>query len=161
MEKDEILSKVERISIPVLDRMGYRLIEREYTHEHGQWILRLYIDKAGGVTVGDCETVSRALEDLIDVELDIGHGYLLEVSSPGLNRPLRYFEDFEKYRGSTIKLKTRYPIEGRSNYKGIIEDVTTETISMVVDGMRYKIPLEALAKARLEDETRAKEIGQG
>jgi ribosome maturation factor RimP len=152
MEKNEILEKVERVTRPVLDQLGYRLIEREYTHEHGQWILRLYIDKEGGVTVGDCESASRALEDLLDVELDIGHRYSLEVSSPGINRPLRYREDFEKYRGALIKLKTRYPLDGRSNYKGVIEEIAGDDIFMVVDGMRFKIPFEALAKARLEEE---------
>lgn len=151
MDREEILATVERISRPVLDNLGYRLIEREYTHEQGGWILRLYIDREEGITVGDCERASRALEDLIDVELDLDHAYSLEVSSPGLNRPLRYFEDFDKHRGFTVKLKTRYPIKGRSNYKGVIEDVTTDMISMVVDGMRFRIPFEALAKARVEE----------
>ena len=123
--------------------------------EQGRWVIRLYIDREGGVNIDDCEMASRALEDLIDVELDIPHSYSLEVSSPGVHRPLRRPEDFARYRGATIRLKTRYPIDGRSNYKGVIEDVTGEAVAMVVDGMRFSIPFEALSKARLDEDLNA------
>lgn len=152
MNKEEILNKIESVCTPALDELGYELIEWEYTNEQGRWIIRLYIDKDGGVSIDDCERASRSLEDLVDVELDIKHAYSLEVSSPGIYRPLRRKQDFEKFKGATIKLKTKYPLDGRSNYKGVIEDVSEDAVSMVVDGMRYKIPFESLAKANLTED---------
>ena len=153
MNREEVLEKLERICTPVLDQLGFRLIEWEYTNEQGRWVVRLYIDRDGGVTIEDCERASHALEDLIDVELDLRKGYSLEVSSPGINRPLRRPEDFTKFKGATIKLSTSRPLNGRSNYRGVIEDVTGDAVDMVVDGMRYHIPFEALKKARLVEET--------
>jgi ribosome maturation factor RimP len=152
MSREEILQKLESVCTPVLAEMGYRLIEWEFLNEQGRWIVRLFIDSDGGVTIEDCARASHALEDLIEVEIDMGRPYSLEVSSPGEKRPLRRHEDFERYQGSTIRLKTLYPVDGRSNYKGIIEDVTGDTVSMVVDGMRYRIPFEALKKANLEED---------
>ena len=152
MNREEVLEKLERICTPVLDQLGFRLIEWEYTSEQGRWIIRLYIDREGGIKVEDCEHASHALEDLIDVELDIKKGYSLEVSSPGINRPLRRPEDFSKFKGSTIKLMTSRPLDGRSNYRGVIEDVTSDAVDMVVDGMRFHIPFEALKKACLAEE---------
>lgn len=147
------MEKLERICSPVLDQLGFQLIEWEYANEQGRWIVRLYIDREGGVNIDDCERASHALEDLIDVELDLKQGYSLEVSSPGIDRPLRRPEDFSKFKGSTIKLSTSRPLNGRSNYRGVIEDVSNDAVDMVVDGMRYHIPFEALKKAKLVEET--------
>lgn len=152
MDRHELLEKIERLVSPILDRLGYRLIEWEYGNEQGRWVVRLYIDKEGGVNIDDCERASRAVEDVIDVELDLPHAYAVEVSSPGIYRPLRRPEDFSRFKGATIRLKTLHPIDGRSNYKGVIEDVTPDAVAMVVDGMRYTIPFKALAKARLEED---------
>lgn len=152
MNREEVLEKLERICTPVLDQLGLRLIEWEYTSEQGRWIIRLYIDREGGVKVADCEHASHALEDLIDVELDLKQGYSLEVSSPGIDRPLRRPEDFSKFKGCTIKLSTSRPLDGRSNYRGVIENVTGDAVDMVVDGMRFHIPFDALKKARLDEE---------
>lgn len=154
MNRQEVLEKLERICTPVLDQLGFRLIEWEYTNEQGRWIIRLYIDREGGVKIDDCERISHALEDLIDVELDLNRGYSLEVSSPGINRPLRRPEDFSRFKGSTIKLTTSHPLNGRSNYCGVIENVTSDAVDMVVDGMRFHIPFDALKKARLAEEIR-------
>jgi ribosome maturation factor RimP len=160
MNREEVLEKLERICTPVLDQLGFRLIEWEYVNEQGRWIIRLFIDREGGVKIADCERASHALEDLIDVELDIKQGYSLEVSSPGINRPLRRPEDFSRFKGSTIKLSTNRPLNGRSNYRGVIEGVTGDTVDMVVDGMRFHIPLNVLKKARLVEEIQAGEAKQ-
>ena len=160
MNREEVLEKLERICTPVLDQLGLRLIEWEYTSEQGRWIIRLYIDREGGVKVADCERASHALEDLIDVELDLKQGYSLEVSSPGIDRPLRRPEDFSKFKGATIKLSTSRPLDGRSNYRGVIEDVTGDAVDMVVDGMRFRIPFNTLKKARLVEETQGSKTEQ-
>jgi len=115
--------------------------------------LRLYIDKPeGGVTVNDCERVSRAIEDLLDAENFIDSPYNLEVSSPGLNRPLKSVKDFESHNGETVRIKTSEPIEGRSNYKGKLSAVRDGCVYLEIDGMVYKVPMDKISKARLVPE---------
>jgi ribosome maturation factor RimP len=94
--------------------------------------------------------VSRALEGVLDVEDLIPYRYVLEVSSPGLNRPLRRKEDFVRFAGECVKIKTKEPIEGRSNYKGILNGMDGAEILVTVDGTPYRIPYDLLAKARIE-----------
>ena len=152
MDTQAILKRVEELLAPVLLNLGYELIERELVMESGRWILRLYVDREGGVTIDDCAAASHAVEDLLEVEEILPQGYNLEVSSPGINRPLRRRQDFEKFCGSKIKLKTLAPIDGRGNYKGTLERLEGDEIVMEVDGRHYRIPFDALAKARLEVE---------
>lgn len=155
MDIQNILKRVEEIVQPILDNLGFELIERELVQESGRLILRLYIDKidkGGKVTIDDCARVSHAVEDVIEVSDVIDTRYSLEVSSPGINRPLRRRKDFEKYLGSTIKLKTLTPIDGRGNYKGVLESIQGDDIVMIVDGVMFRIPFETLAKARLEED---------
>ena len=149
MDRLIMLEQVEELISPVLGQLGYELIEREYVQDAGGWILRLYIDKSDGITIDDCAKVSHSIEDLIEVEGLIPGNYRLEVSSPGLERPIRRRVDFEKLSGSTVKLKTLNPVDGRSNYRGILEGLDGDEIVMVVDGMRYRIPYCELAKARV------------
>ncbi|MBT3181968.1 MAG: ribosome maturation factor RimP [Deltaproteobacteria bacterium] len=151
MDSKEIVKKVEALLTPVLENLGYDLIEQEFMMGQGGWILRLYIDKDGGVNVDDCARVSRSVEDLIEVEEVIPVKYFLEVSSPGLNRPLRRKKDFEKFVGSLIKLKTTSPIDGRSNYKGYLTAVDGVDVVMSVDGSEYRVPLEKLLRANIEE----------
>lgn len=152
MDLQTILEKVEDLLAPIFGHMGYELIERELQMEGGRWVLRLYIDKPEGVTIDDCERASRGVEDVIEIEGLVPQAYALEVSSPGINRPLRRREDFERFQGSTIRLKTREPIAGRSNYKGTLEKLDGDEIVMDVEGRRYRIPYRLLARARVEDE---------
>jgi len=136
MDVASVLARVEETVSPVLEQLGYQLVERELVPQAGGWVLRLYIDKEGGVTIDDCARASR--------------GIALEVSSPGVDRPLRRRQDFERYRGSTIRLKTSHPVNGRSNYKGTLEGLEGDDIVMTVDGVRYRLPISELAKARVE-----------
>lgn len=155
MNIQNILKRVEEIVQPILDNIGFELIERELVQDSGRLILRLYInkiDKDGKVTIDDCARVSHEVEDVIEVSEVIDARYSLEVSSPGINRPIRRRKDFEKYLGSTIKLKTLTPIDGRSNYKGVLESIQGDDIVIIVDGVMFRIPFEALAKARLEED---------
>jgi ribosome maturation factor RimP len=145
-----VLARVEETVSPVLEQLGYQLVERELVPQAGGWVLRLYIDKEGGVTIDDCARASRGIEDLIEVEELVPAKYTLEVSSPGVDRPLRRRQDFERYRGSTIRLKTHHPVNGRSNYKGTLEGLEGDDIVMTVDGVRYRLPISELAKARVE-----------
>lgn len=144
------MKKVEEIVGPVLENLGFELIERELIMEAGRWVLRIYIDKEGGVTIDDCSRASRSVEDVIEIEEIVPGHYNLEMSSPGINRPLRYRKHFEKFCGSTIKLKTLHPIDGRSNYKGTLDGLDGDDILMTVDGIKYRVPFAELAKARVD-----------
>ncbi|MBI4126838.1 MAG: ribosome maturation factor RimP [Deltaproteobacteria bacterium] len=147
---NSLFSKLEQLVSPVLANLGYRLIERDFLNEGGRWVLRLFIDRdEGGVTIADCERASRALEDLIEVEEIIDRPYVLEVSSPGIDRPLRYEEDFRRFVGSEVKLKTSAPVEGRSHYRGTLEGIEGGLLRMLVDGQRYEIPLALLLRAHV------------
>lgn len=149
MDKITQLSTIERIVKPVLKSQGYQLVERELVTDAGRLVLRIYIDREGGVTLDDCALVSHTLSAHLDVEDPIPGAYELEVSSPGIERPLRYPEDFVRYKGETIKLKTVEPINGRQNYKGVLTGSDTDTIYMEVDGVDFAIPFSALHKARI------------
>ena len=144
-----LIDKIESLCEPVIAHIGFRLIEREFVQEQSGWVLRFYIDGPEVITVDDCATVSRALQDLLDVEDLIPHRYSLEVSSPGLDRPIRYPEDFMNFVGKVIRLKTTEQIDGRANFKGELTGFENDTITMTVDGESYHIPYQKLAKAKL------------
>lgn len=167
MDKIAQLETIENFAKPVVESLGYRLIEREFVVENGRLILRLYIDKLqpqsgvegalpapvitrdSGVTLDDCSTVSRNLSAQLDVEDPIPGKYDLEVSSPGIERPLRYLEDFERFKGETITLRTNKPINGRQNYWGTLTQVDAQNIVMTIDDADFTIPFSALLKARV------------
>lgn len=149
MDTRAILNKVEELAAPVIANLGYELIERELVMDAGRWTLRLYIDKEGGVTVDDCARVSRGVGDVIEVEGIVPMKYDLEVSSPGIDRPLRRRGDFEKFKGRQIRLKTLKQINGRGNYKGTLEGMDGDDIVIAVDGAAFKVPYSELAKAKI------------
>lgn len=149
METKQILNNVEEAVSPILTDMGYELIERELIMDQGRWTLRLYIDKTGGVTIDDCTLVSHSIEDIIEVRELIPHAYNLEISSPGIDRPLRKPSDFEQFKGFTIRIRTNLLVEGRMNFKGTLEGMINNNIQIIVDGTRFNVPIETLAKARL------------
>jgi ribosome maturation factor RimP len=150
LDSKEIEAKAEKLVVPVLENLGYGLVACDFLQEGGRWILRLYIEKEGGVTIDDCVRVSHGVEDLIAVEDIVPVGYSLEVSSPGVNRPLRKRADFERFVGERIAVKTSQPIEGRKNFKGVLSNLKGDDIVMIIDGSEYRVPLDAVGKAHLE-----------
>ncbi len=150
MNSKEITSRTEQTVLPVIESLGFSLVECEFVNDHG-WILRLYIEKPEGpVTIEDCQKASRAVSAVLDVEDVVKARYALEVSSPGLNRPLKKAADFQKYAGEIVRLKTAEPIDGRANYFGTLLGMDGDSILMNVDGVDHRIPLDKLGKARLE-----------
>lgn len=152
MDKVAHLETIETLVRPVLGSMGYQLVERELVVDMGRLILRLYIDKEGGVTLEDCSAASRAISAHLDVEDPIPGKYDLEISSPGVERPLRYVEDFERFKGETVKLRTKEPMNNRQNYRGTLKGCDGANIYMTVDGQEFTIPFSALLKARIVKE---------
>ena len=142
-------AKVWDIAEPLCLAEGLELVHVEYAPEAGGRTLRLYIDKPGGVSLDDCVNVSRQLNDLLDIELDMEQSYRLEVSSPGLERPLGKVRDFEKYKGRRVRIKTRQPIEGRKTFTGILAGFSGENVELTINSERFLIPYQGIARARL------------
>ncbi len=118
MSRKKIESTVLELVQPILDRNGFELVDVEYVKEMGHWYLRVYIDKPGGITIDDCEIVSEELSEALDEADPIEHSYFLEVSSPGLDRPLKTDRDFERYRHETVEVKLYQAYEGSKVYEG-------------------------------------------
>lgn len=149
MEK-EIPDRVRGIAEPIVSDEGMELVEVEYRKESRGWVLRLYLDKEGGVTLDDCTRISQEVGRSLDVEDFVQAPYTLEVSSPGLTRPLKTEKDFIKYRDSLIKVKTLDPVEDRRQFRGRLLGVSDNQIEMAVEGRIFQIPLSNVAKANLE-----------
>ena len=140
---------LQQILETTLPGMGYELVDVELT---AQGILRVFIDKEGGITVEDCATVSNHLSRVFMVE-DVDYKHL-DISSPGLDRPLKKAADFMRFTGSMVKLKTRLPVDGQKNFIGRIEsfDEAAQTIVLGFDGKTAQIELSNVDKARIKPE---------
>ena len=129
------------------------LVDVELVPSGRRWLLRIYIDKEGGVSIADCEKVSRELDRILDVEDFIDHPYALEVSSPGLTRPLKRARDFERHTGRTVRIVTRSPVDGKNDLRGEIVGVAGENVEVKTGGdVVHTIPLHDIKKANLEFE---------
>jgi ribosome maturation factor RimP len=144
-----VLQVTEQLVQPILDALGLELVDLEFVREGGRWFLRVFIDKPGGVSLTDCQNVSERLGPLLDVKDPIPHAYHLEVSSPGLERPLKKPADYVRYQGRKVQVRTYAPIEGRRRFVGRLQKAGTEEITVEVDGVEFTIPLAQVAAARL------------
>jgi ribosome maturation factor RimP len=138
--------------MPVLQEKDLVLVDVLYRRESSGWVLRLFIDKEDGVTLDDCTAVSREVSHLLDIEDIIEQAFNLEVSSPGLDRPLKSVGDFQRFAGRKAKVTTKEPIEGNQVFMGRINKVVDELITMEVGQQVLCIPFSEVAKARLEVE---------
>ncbi len=158
LHKDDICERVSAIAQPILDALRLELVEIEFKRSGREAILRLFIDKEGGVTLDDCADVSRELSLVLDVEDFIPCAYNLEVSSPGLDRPLKTPADYERFAGRLIKVRTYEPFcdddgNKRKTFLGTLEGLTDRVVRMkLTEGQTAAIPLERVAKANLEFE---------
>jgi len=146
----EIMDRVHAMVNPIFSNEGMELVEVEYRREARGWVLRLYVDKEGGVTLDDCTRVSQEVGRILDVEDFISIPYTLEVSSPGLTRTLKSEKDFIKYRNRLIKVKTLDPIENRRQFKGKLLGINENRIEIAMNQEVLQIPLSNVAKANLE-----------
>ena len=135
---------------PVITAMGYELWGVEYIPKGKDSLLRIYIDNESGITLDDCVRVSDQLAGVLDVNDPIRGRYELEVSSPGLDRPLFTLEQFERYRGSEVRLRLRSKLDGRRNYNGRIDEVRDGMVRIIDEGNIYSIPGEDIDKANIK-----------
>jgi ribosome maturation factor RimP len=152
-ERDRVQEFVAAKAAEVLEPQGVELVDVGYRREGGQWVLRLYIDRPGGVTLDDCAKVSRQVGDLLEVSDSIDHAYTLEVSSPGLDRPLKKESDFARYQGREVRIKTYSPLFGRKNFRGKLLGLREGRVEVEVEGQTFAIPREAISKANLDVES--------
>ena len=125
--------KTEEILQPLMEANGFELVDVEYVKEGGTWYLRAYIDKPGGIAIDDCELISRALSDELDAQDFIEDSYILEVSSPGLGRPLKKDRDFERSIGQEVEVRTFRAIDGQKEFTGILKNYDKDSVSIALD----------------------------
>jgi len=148
--RDQVVSRIKEILIPALNSLGLELVEVEYRPESRGWVLRVYVDREGGVTVDDCRRVSEQVGDLLDVEDLIDHRYRLEVSSPGFDRPLVNEKDFVRFAGQRAQITTDEPIANQKNFQGRILGVSDHKILIErEEGQRLEIPYGRIVRARI------------
>lgn len=158
MVQVNIVAKIESLALPLVTSLGLELVEVEYKREGPQMVLRISIDKEGGIMLDDCAAVSKELSALLEVEDIVPGNFSLEVSSPGLNRPLKSRADYERYKGKLVKVKTFAPTADdagniRRTFLGKLIGLDGDLILLQLqEGQSAKIPLSAVAKAHLEFE---------
>lgn len=122
--------KTEEILIPIMEELGFELVDVEYVKEGSSWYLRAYIDKPGGININDCETVSRRLSDILDEKDFIDDAYIMEVSSPGLGRPLKKEKDFKRSLGMEVDIRTYRMIDKQKEFTGILTAYDAGTVTI-------------------------------
>ena len=127
---DDYESKVEAFLLPLMEKYKFELVDVEYVKEAGNWYLRAYIDKEGGISVDDCEIISRQLSDWLDEKDFISESYILEVSSPGLGRPLKKEKDFARSVGSEVELKLYRALNKQKDFTGVLESYDKDTVTI-------------------------------
>ncbi len=132
--KKNIQQTVTELVSPVVENLNYELVDVEYVKEGANWYLRVYIDKPGGISIDDCQAVSEQVSDLLDKNDPIDQSYYLEVSSPGLDRPLKTEKDFTKYKGELVEVKVFQPIDGKKIFEGELVGLKDNFIVINQDG---------------------------
>lgn len=145
----EISKQVEDLVANILDDLGYELIDVQYLPFRGRWVLRLYIDKAGGVTIDDCARVSGEIGDLIDIKDVIPNEYLLEVSSPGLDRPLKKEKHFHEAVGKKVKVITSRFIQGRRTFVGHLNEFKEGVLLLECENGPFSLSFEDIEHAHV------------
>ena len=147
--REEYEQKAEAILTPIVESRGFELVDVEYVREAGCWYLRGYIDKPGGITVNDCEDVSRAFSDILDEKDFIEDSYIMEISSPGLDRPLKKEKDFKRSLGKLVEIRTYRPIEKLKEFCGILNAYDSNGVTIDEDGTERTFDKKDIALIRL------------
>jgi len=150
LSEDNIISNVKELLEPILYENNLELFDIEFKGLGNKGVLRVFIDKEKGVTVDDCAHTSRELGRLLEVHDVIPGSYTLEISSPGLTRPLKKPSDYLRFKGKTVKIRTLEKVEDKKVFKGKLLDFIDETVSIETDGAKYLIPYKNIEKANLE-----------
>ena len=137
--REQYEQKAEALAEPIVSSFGFELVDVEYVKEAGTWYLRLYIDKEGGITIDDCETVSRLFSDKLDEEDFIDDAYIMEVSSPGLGRPLKKEKDFKRSIGKDVEIRTYRPIDKQKEFFGVLTAYDESHVTITLDDQETRV----------------------
>ena len=143
------LEQLQAMLAPVVESLGYECWGVEFISQGRHSLLRVYIDHANGILVDDCEAVSRQVSAVLDVEDPISSEYTLEVSSPGMDRPLFTLEQFAKHVGEQVKIKLRSPFDGRRKFQGLLRGVEDQDVVVLVDDHEFLLPIDLIDKANI------------
>ena len=147
-KREDYEAKTEKLIMPIVEANNVELFDVDYIKEGQDWYLRVYIDKEGGVTIDDCQAVSRAFNGILDKENYITDQYIFEVSSPGLTRPLKKEKDYAKSIGKLIDIKLYKAVEGLKEYTGVLKEYDKDNITIEIDDNLIKIERSNLAMIR-------------
>ncbi|AIS52485.1 ribosome maturation factor RimP [Thermoanaerobacter kivui] len=140
------MSKIEQLTrdlvMPILEKNNFELVDVEYKKEGSHWYLRVYIDKEGGITLDDCQLVSEYLSDRLDEVDPIEHSYILEVSSPGIDRPLKTPRDFEKHIGAEVEVSLYAPVDKKKKFEGELLEFTGDKVCILYNGARKEFDMK-------------------
>jgi len=147
--KENIIEKVKELLQPLIEERGLKLVDVEYITA-GKPVLRIYVYNPEGTSIEDCEWISRRIGALLDIEDLIPVSYILEVSSPGLDRKLKNREEYDIFKGREIKIITREPVEGKNILEGVLKGLENNSVVLETGGKTVKIPLKNISRANLE-----------
>ena len=151
MKNDALVNEIYEMVKPIADELNYDIYHEEYVKENGELYLRIYIEKDGGITLSDCEALSRRVSDLMDEKDPIKDPYFLEVSSPGLNRTLFTEEHYKRFIGREVMVKFTKSVDGKKNIKGILKEVNEDSIVVEADQL-INIPKDKIKSVNIEGE---------
>ena len=148
-KREDYEARTEQLLAPVMEANQFELVDVEYVKEGTNWYLRAYIDKPGGITIDDCETVSRALSEALDREDFIPEAYIMEVSSPGLGRPLKKPKDYERNIGKDVEIRTYKAINNEKEFVGALKTYDKDTVTITINEEETTFAKSDIALIRL------------
>lgn len=151
--KSLLIEQIEQLIAPVLQEHGAEEVDAQFVHEHGQWILRFFLDKPCGITLDDCAALSDHIGRILDAADIIKQRYSLEISSPGINRPLKKESDYQRFVGERVDVTLYAPLNGRRHFKGTLQSVNAGIVVVEeAPQQTFALPLADVAKAKLDPE---------
>jgi ribosome maturation factor RimP len=146
----DVRNEVVVLATPLADELGFEVVDVEYVQSNGRWLIRVYLDRPGGINLDDCARFSRRLGDLLEMNQTLPHAYTIEVSSPGIERRLRTEEHFRRFVGQRAKVEVHEQIDGRRRAVGVIERVEDNAVTLLLDPQgNWTVPLADVRQARL------------
>ena len=145
------LARLEKLITPLVDQESAELVDLSYAKEGAQWVLRIYLDKPNGVTLEDCAYFSERIGSVIDSQNALPASYVLEVSSPGIDRLIKKEKDFRRFVGKPVKILLKEPVSGRRNFSGVIGNCDGEAVIVKCEGVDFSFPFVAIQEARLNE----------